>query len=116
MKILIDQNISPKITKYLDDEFSESRQVRQLGIENYSDLKIYQYAKLNEFTILTFDSDFIDLAIVKGSPPKIIWIRTFDQTTKKIVRLLNSNKERIAIFIDSEAANILELHAPQQHT
>ncbi len=40
MKLLFDQNISFKIIKLLNDDFSESGQVRELGLENSSDLNI----------------------------------------------------------------------------
>jgi predicted nuclease of predicted toxin-antitoxin system len=35
-----------------------------------SDLEIWSYAKNNNYTIVTFDADFIDLANLKGSPPE----------------------------------------------
>lgn len=72
MKLLFDQNISPKIVKQLEDIFPEAKQVRHLGLEDASDIQIFEYAKTHDFAVVTFDSDFVDLNVVKGFPPKII--------------------------------------------
>ncbi len=75
MKILLDQNISYKIPALLSNNFQHVAQVRQLGLENADDREIWRYAHQNEFIIVTFDSDFIDLVHLKGALPKIIWLK-----------------------------------------
>ncbi len=75
MKLLFDQNISFRLIKRIIDVYPESRQVRELGLENATDFEIFEYAKKNDYAIVTFDSDFCDLNIIKGFPPKIIWLR-----------------------------------------
>ena len=72
MKLLFDQNISFRLIKLILDLYPESKQVRELGLENSTDFEIFDYAKRNNFAIVTFDSDFCDLNIIKGYPPKII--------------------------------------------
>lgn len=47
MKLLFDQNISPKILKKLPDKFSDCQQVRFLGLEDAADVEIFRYAKTN---------------------------------------------------------------------
>ncbi len=110
LKLLFDQNISPKIIKSLGDDFLGSNQVRFLGLENASDLAIFDFAKNQGFTLVTFDSDFVDLNIVKGIPPKIIWLRSGNQTTISISTLIIKNKSTIESFILSDEDEILELH------
>ena len=58
MKLLFDQNISYRITKTIADQFPNAKQVKELGLENSTNLEIWEYAKSNGFTIVTFDSDF----------------------------------------------------------
>jgi len=72
MRLLLDQNISFKVISKIKNNFPEARQVKQLGIENYSDIEIWKFAKENQFTIVTFDAYFFDLSNLKGHPPKII--------------------------------------------
>jgi predicted nuclease of predicted toxin-antitoxin system len=110
LKLLFDQNISPKIVKHLASVFEESKQVRHLGLEDSSDYVIFDYAKKNNYIIVTFDSDFIDLNILKGAPPKIIWVRSQNQTTKNVTRILKDNIIEILEFFDSRDIEIMELH------
>jgi predicted nuclease of predicted toxin-antitoxin system len=109
MKLLFDQNISPKILKLLPSQLSNSQQVRFVGLENSSDMEIFQYARKNNYTIVTFDSDFIDLNGVYGTPPKIIYLNTGNLTTKNISVLLIKNILRISSYLESETDEILEI-------
>lgn len=88
MKLLFDQNISPRILKQLSDLLPNSSHVRFEGLQDSSDLEIFEYAKSNNLTIVTFDADFVDLNVVRGIPPKIIWLKTGNLTTKSISNLL----------------------------
>ena len=109
MKLLFDQNISPKIVKQLEDIFPEGRQVRHLGLEDASDIQIFEYAKTHDYAVVTFDSDFVDLNVVKGFPPKIIWLKTGNLTTKAISELIHKNIVVIQDFLKSEENEILEV-------
>lgn len=106
---VFDQNISPKIAKQLENTFPGIKQVRHLELENASDLEIFEYAKSNGYAVVIFDSDFVDLNVLKGFPPKIIWLRTGNITTKSIGELINKNVIAIQDFLQSEEAQILEI-------
>jgi predicted nuclease of predicted toxin-antitoxin system len=99
VKILLDQNISFRITRLLLNDFGNVKQVKELNLVDASDYEIWNYASKNNYTIITFDSDFIDLANLKGSPPKIIWLRFGNSTNLKIVNKLLSNSQTIKEFI-----------------
>lgn len=62
MKLLFDQNISFRIVSKLKDTFPEAQQVRELGLENSTDREIWEYAKRNDYTVVTFDADFYDMS------------------------------------------------------
>lgn len=102
MSLLFDQNISPRIVHHLSSEFPEARHVRQVGLEDSSDALIFEFAKKNNLTIVTFDSDFVDLNVVRGIPPKIIWLKTGNLTTRVVADLLNGNVESIKRFLESD--------------
>lgn len=99
MKLLFDQNISFRIIRKIDAFFPGSDHIRYLGLENATDLEIYEYAKENEFTVVTFDADFLDIVNYKGFPPKLIWLRTGNQTTDNILEILKGNHKNIKDFI-----------------
>jgi predicted nuclease of predicted toxin-antitoxin system len=100
MNLLFDQNISFRLIKQIIDLYPNAKQVRELGLENSSDFKIFEFAKRNDYTIVTFDSDFFDLNTLHRFPPKIIWIRTGNTTTKNLETILKDKYELIKLFIE----------------
>jgi predicted nuclease of predicted toxin-antitoxin system len=109
MKLLFDQNISHRLVGLVRDILPDSKQVRNLGIENFTDAQIWNYAKENAFTIVTFDADFYDFSLIWGHPPKIVWIRTQNQTSPNIEVLLRKHLESIKDFIINDELACLEI-------
>lgn len=101
MKLLFDQNISFRIVNKLKDYFPACKHVSQVGLKDCEDPEIWIYAREHDYVIVTFDSDFYDISLLNGLPPKIIWIRTGNLTTNDIVDLLKANKDAILAFIDN---------------
>lgn len=103
MKLLLDQNISFRLVEALEPHFPGTAQVKRLGLMNKSDKEIWEYAKNNHYILVTFDSDFYDLSITLGSPPKLIWIKSGNLTRKNLLNLLLAKIEEIKLFhLDSE--------------
>ena len=99
MKLLFDQNISFRIVSKLKGTFPEARQVRELGLENSTDREIWEYAKYNDFTVVTFDADFYDMSNLYGHPPRIIWLRTGNRRTSELAKLLLNRSVIIQEFL-----------------
>lgn len=99
MKLLFDQNISFRLLRKIEIQYPEAKQVKELKLENSTDMQIWEYARVNHFTIVTFDADFFDIANLKGHPPKIIWLRTGNTTTINLEKLFIDKREVIADFI-----------------
>ena len=99
MRLLFDQNISFRIIKRLQSYFPDCLHVSDCNLSNKSDSRIWEYAKNKDLAIVTFDSDFFDISIVNGHPPKIIWIRAGNLSTDEISDLLISNKATIEKFL-----------------
>ena len=58
MKILIDMNIPFKYTALLTERGVECIRWSDVGLPNASDAEIMEYARNNDFIVLTFDLDF----------------------------------------------------------
>jgi predicted nuclease of predicted toxin-antitoxin system len=110
MKLLFDQNISFRIVRLLPQSFAACRHVKTAGLNNCDDLAIWQFAKNNGFTIVTFDADFTGIASRKGFPPKIIRLRTGNLTTIEIAERLLFNFSIITDFIAHSNNYCLEIH------
>lgn len=98
MKLLFDQNLSFRLVSKLKKDFPEAQQVRSLALENANDQKIWSFARENNYTIVTFDADFLDLAQLRGIPPKIIWLRVGNMSTNTIAQVLQNHKKTIERF------------------
>jgi predicted nuclease of predicted toxin-antitoxin system len=100
MRLLFDQKISFRITQKLIDLFPECKHVSDCGLMNCDDPGIWEYARKNDYSIVTFDSDFYDISVINGHPPKIIWLRSGNLTTKEIVRIMMQKKDIIEKFLN----------------
>ena len=109
MKLLFDQNLSPKLVELLADLYPNSNHVHQLGIDRESDEDLRDYARREDFVIVTKDSDFSDLCILLGFPPKVIWIRRGNCSTAEIESILREHRADFAALESDEIIGILTL-------
>jgi predicted nuclease of predicted toxin-antitoxin system len=110
VKLLFDQNISFRIIKIISIHFPESAQVRGLNLEGSTDRQIWEYAKLNNYVIVSFDADFYDYSNLYGHPPKTIWLRTGNTKTLYIANLLIQKENLIKSFLDDGEISCLEIY------
>jgi len=82
----------------LNDLFPGSSQVRLLGLERADDRAIWNYAKEKGFALVSLDADFVDMAGVLGTPPKVIRLRCGNQSTPAIEALLREHFDLMAGF------------------
>lgn len=68
MKLLFDENLSPKLPKRLNDLFPYSLHVREVGMKATIDPIVWNYAKDNDLMIVSKDADMHDLSLVFGNP------------------------------------------------
>ena len=109
MKLLLDENLSDKIVPKVIDLYPNSAHVKALGLTNTDDSVIWEYAKGNDYVILSKDSDFHQRSILYGHPPKFIYLRIGNSLTSKIVNILRDNFDIISEFGNSELESILVL-------
>ncbi|MCC9016651.1 MULTISPECIES: DUF5615 family PIN-like protein [Flavobacterium] len=111
MKLLLDANISWRVIKSIENEFSNCLHCKDIRINQPAkDIEIWNFAKQNNFTILTHDDDFEKLLLLKGAPPKVIILKTFNKNTNQIAELLISKREAIISFISNDDLLILEIY------
>ncbi len=72
VKLLFDQNLSPKLVKRLSDLYPNSDHLDLLGLGTAEDILVWAYAKDNDFVVVTKDADFADLSVLRGFPPKVV--------------------------------------------
>jgi len=109
MKLLFDENLSPKLPRLLAAHFPGSAHLRDCGLKGATDEEIWDYARANGFAIVSKDSDFYQRSLLFGSPPKFIWLRIGNCTRDDLVRLLSTHEQDISALDDDPLESVLVL-------
>ncbi len=98
MKLLLDQNLSPRVPQLLFDLFPGSVHVRDVRLRDASDAVIWDYAKAHGFAIVSKDSDFQQRSLLLGAPPKFVWLRLGNCSVAESAALLRTHAAAIGVF------------------
>ena len=98
MKLLFDENLSPKLPRLLDRWFPGSLHLRDCSLKGATDEAVWEYARDNGFAIVSKDSDFYQRSLLYGYPPKLVWLRIGNCTRESLVMLLITRAEDIRVF------------------
>ena len=109
MKLLLDENLSDRIVYKIIDLYPGSEHVKTLSLTNTDDGIIWEYAKANNFMVVSKDSDFHQRSLLYGHPPKFVYLRIGNSPTPKIVGILRDNFDIIIQFDSAESESILVL-------
>ncbi|MXV88593.1 MAG: hypothetical protein F4117_04610 [Acidimicrobiales bacterium] len=109
MKLLFDQNLSRRLVRLLDREFPDSRHVVDYGLGTATDREIWDHAAAHGYVIVSKDSDFRQLAFLYGPPPKAIWVRVGNVSTRAVLDVLQQHRELIEEFEDDAEGALLVL-------
>jgi predicted nuclease of predicted toxin-antitoxin system len=109
MKLLLDNNLSPKLAARLADIFPQCSHVALLGLDRSSDSQVWNAAREHGYTLVSKDSDFNDLLTANGFPPKVIWIRLGNCTSTQIADALRKHSAAIMAFGQDDTVGLLEI-------
>lgn len=76
---------------------------------NSPDFEIWEYARIHNLIIVTQDSDFHDMYILKGFPPKILWFQTGNLQTSELALILKNRQNDIIEFSLNDKLGCLEI-------
>jgi predicted nuclease of predicted toxin-antitoxin system len=109
VRLLLDQNLSPRLCQLLADLDATVAHVRDAGLQAADDAAIWDYALGHGFMIVTKDSDFNSRALLFGTPPKVVSIRLGNCSTRDIELLLRSSFAVLTHFAADTTAALLVL-------
>ena len=98
MRLLFDQNLSPRLPSILQDLYPDSIHVREVSLHEADDPVVWQYAKEHDFVIVSKDSDFQQRSLLFGAPPKFIWLRLGNCSVEESADLLRRYSPSIHTF------------------
>ena len=99
MKFLLDENVSFKVKSKIRDVLGEIYHVSDLELKQTDDHDIWNFSSKNNYTIITFDNDFVELSNLMGYPPKIICLAFNVQRSSVVVSKILENHLRILTFV-----------------
>jgi predicted nuclease of predicted toxin-antitoxin system len=109
MKLLFDQNLSPKLVDRLVDLFPDSSHVLSVGLDCADDDQVWEFARQNVLAIVTKDDDFNNLSVLRGHPPKIVWLQLGNCTTDDAEAVLRARFAEIEAFEQDDSVGTLVL-------
>jgi predicted nuclease of predicted toxin-antitoxin system len=111
LKLLLDQNLAPRLVARLVDLFPGSEHVRDAGLATADDTAVWEYAKRGGFAIVSKDADFRQLSFLYGAPPKVVWLRVGNQSTAQIGAILRAHAPDLEAFDGDPVASMLVITA-----
>jgi predicted nuclease of predicted toxin-antitoxin system len=109
LKLLVDENLAPRLASDLADLFPNSIHVSSANLGSTPDAVIWEYAKSHALTFLTKDKDFASLSLAWGAPPKVILLQTGNCSTAAIERIIRNNAVRLTDFEKDTRRSLLVL-------
>ena len=116
MKLLLDENLSPRLVQALSDEFPGIAHVELFRLRGSTDRAIWEFARANDYILVSKDNDFRQLSFLFGPPPKVIWLSVGNAGTEAIGRVLRNHRDRITTFVarPDEGLLIIDLPSPAE--
>ncbi|MFN6515516.1 MAG: DUF5615 family PIN-like protein [Nostoc sp. CreGUA01] len=110
MKLLFDQNLSRKLATRLGDIFPDSSHVQFHELQEKTDTEIWEFARKNDFCIVTQDVDFAERSRLYGSPPKVVWLRCGNTASNQVEVIIRSGAQAIQELLNNPNLHCLELY------
>ncbi len=107
---LLDNNLSWKIARKIEHLFPGCLHVESVSLDASDDPDVWDFARQNNLHILTKDADFSKILTFRGFPPKIVWLKCGNVTTKEIVDRVLDNEAIIHDFLTHPTAGLLEIY------
>jgi len=74
VKLLFDENLSPRLVQRLEPAYPGSAHVDLVGLHGRADAEIWEFAGRETYAIVSKDNDFRQLSVLYGPPPKVVWL------------------------------------------
>jgi predicted nuclease of predicted toxin-antitoxin system len=109
LKLLFDENLAPRLVTALADIYPGSVHVRDVGLAGTADFAVWEHAGAGGFLLVSKDEDFHRLSVLRGFPPKVVWIRLGNCSTSDIEQILRRQFQQLIEFAAHEEAAFIAL-------
>jgi len=109
VRLLFDEQLSARLCSLLAEPYAGALHVGQIGLGGAPDEAVWTAAAERDCVLVTKDEDFHRLSVLRGAPPKVIWLRLGNASTEDVARLLRERREDIRRFAGQDEATFLAL-------
>jgi predicted nuclease of predicted toxin-antitoxin system len=112
VKLLFDENLSPRLVGLVAGSFPDSTHVDLVGLHGCSDGEVWDHARVGGYAIVSKDNDFRQLSFLHGAPPKVVWLSVGNAGTEVIANLLDCHRADLARLDASADESLLVIELP----
>ena len=100
MTVWLDAQLPPRLAEWIKTEFSiEAHALRELGLRDATDTQVFDAARDANVILMSKDSDFIEMVLRRGPPPRLIWLTCGNVSNAALQALLQVKlSEAIAVL------------------
>jgi len=109
---MLDENLSDRIISRIADLYPGSTHLKTHSLIHMDDTMIWDFVKSGDYMITSKDWDFHQLSLLRGFPPKVIYLDIGNCSTQEIVNLLRDKVSDIQTFYDNPLESLLILNKP----
>lgn len=109
VRLLLDENLSERLLVQLEQQFPESTHCRMVDLGGAPDARMWEHARAHGLVLVTKDEDFVTLSVMRGSPPKVVWLNIGNAGNAETAALLLRHANAILAFVDHPDAGFLAL-------
>ena len=109
MSLLFDQNLSRRLVGLPAAEYPGAKHVEGAGLLGADDLTVWRYAARRGLMVVSKDSDFRRLALLREPPPKVVWVRVGNGPTAVAAALLRARAADVRAFAADPGLALLVL-------
>jgi predicted nuclease of predicted toxin-antitoxin system len=102
MKFIVDAQLPRPLAVWLKNKGFEAIHTLDLPQQNLTDdMDIIKLSMVNQYIVISKDSDFFDYYVLKQQPHKLILLTTGNIVNKKLIQLFEDNFEQLVQFIEN---------------
>jgi len=109
MTLWLDAQLPPQLASWIQQTLAiNAIALRDIGLRDATDNAIFDAAKKANAVLISKDSDFVELVLRLGAPPKLIWL-TCGNVSNAALQTLFNTKLRETIQLLDGGESIVEL-------
>ena len=108
MNFLVDNQLPEALCAFLEKQGHLSSHVLSLGMDEASDLDIWNYAAKNNWIVVSKDEDFLHLANRPTGSGKLLWVRIGNCRKEALLRAFERELPDIVRAFD-EGGQVVEI-------